>query len=562
VKYILFALLICLTFSNCQKKEKTSDLQLIIDEYENYQSSRRDARKDQWPVIRNDSLLVWKDQCVLWISALDAIGDGSLSSQDLINRDMLKLILEEQRDQITYESHLMPLNAEGGFLTGIIYRLLNQDLTDDKRSASFVKMMEDLPRYLNQQRSLMTEGISKMKISPNLIVENCIQLLENSISESELATYVDKITDTAAKSKATALLPSCGAALTDFKSFLKNEYLIAAPSAIGIAQTPDGAALYEARVRYFTTYDISPEEVFQTGEREVARIRGEMEAIIQSLDYKGSFADFLTYLRTDPKFYPKTGDELLHYAAWLSKKIEARLPELFGKLPRMPFTVSPVPAAIAENYTGGRYSPGSYEDHRAGAYWVNTTKLNSRPLYVMPALTLHEAVPGHHLQGMLAEELEDLPRFRSNTYLSAFGEGWGLYSEWLGVEAGMYDDPYDNFGRLTYEMWRACRLVVDVGMHYKGWTREQAVEFMASNTALSMHEVNTEINRYIGWPAQAVSYKMGELKIKELRHRAEEKLTDKFDVREFHDVVLENGSVPLKSLERIIDEYIDSKLKG
>jgi len=223
----------------------------------------------------------------------------------------------------------------------------------------------------------------------------------------------------------------------------------------------------------------------------------------------------------------------------------------------MPLDVVPVPDALAPNYTGGRYSPGSYKQQRSGQYWVNTYNLPSRPLYVLPALTLHEGVPGHHLQGMLAQEIEDMPPFRRYTYLSAYGEGWGLYAEHLGQEMGIYTTPYEQFGRLTYEMWRACRLVVDPGMHYMGWSREQAYEFMKSNTALSIHELNTEINRYIGWPGQAVSYKMGELKIKALRKKAEDQLGDKFDIRGFHDTLLKNGSVPLYTLERIVDDWIE-----
>jgi len=261
-------------------------------------------------------------------------------------------------------------------------------------------------------------------------------------------------------------------------------------------------------------------------------------------------------LRTDPQFYAKDGESLLKEAAWITKRMEGQLPKFFGKLPRMPLTVTPVPAAIAENYTAGRYSGGSYENQKPGQYWVNTTKLESRPLYVLPALSLHEGVPGHHTQIMLAKELDNVPNFRKSTYLSAYGEGWGLYAEYLGKEAGMYTTPYEKFGALVYEMWRACRLVVDPGMHYFGWTRQEAFDFMANNTALSIHEVNTEINRYIGWPGQAVSYKMGEIKIKELRAEAEKVLGDKFDIRAFHDVLLMNGSVPMMTLERIVEEWI------
>jgi uncharacterized protein (DUF885 family) len=286
-----------------------------------------------------------------------------------------------------------------------------------------------------------------------------------------------------------------------------------------------------------------------------------MEDIIKSTGFEGSFADFLTFLRTDEQFYAKTPTELLSHAAWITKRMEGKLPQYFNKLPRMPLTVSPVPAALAPNYTGGRYSPGSYRGRKAGAFWVNTYDLPSRPLYVLPALALHEGVPGHHTQMMLAAEMEGLPAFRNNLYLSAFGEGWALYCEYLGKEAGIYETEYEEFGRLVYEMWRACRLVVDPGMHYFGWSREKAVDFLSSNTALSLHEVNTEIDRYIGWPGQAVSYKMGELKIRELRTMAEVELGDTFDLPEFHDLVLANGAVTMRGLEELVEEWILAKLK-
>ena len=347
-------------------------------------------------------------------------------------------------------------------------------------------------------------------------------------------------------------------AYQSLRDFLNNEYLPGLRKGIGISGITDGKAYYRQRVKYFTTDDISPEEVFATGQREVARIRAEMEAIVKRTGFSGSFADFLDFLRTDEQFYAKTPEELLSRAAWITKRMEGKLPQYFNQLPRMPLTVSPVPDALAPNYTGGRYSPGSYQRRKAGAFWVNTYDLPSRPFYVLPALALHEGVPGHHTQMMLAAEMEGLPAFRNNLYLSAFGEGWALYCEYLGKEAGIYQTDYEEFGRLVYEMWRACRLVVDPGMHYMGWTRQQAVDFMASNTALSLHEVNTEIDRYIGWPGQAVSYKMGELKIRELRKYAEAELGDRFDIAAFHDLVLANGAITMRGLEGVIYVWVES----
>ena len=289
------------------------------------------------------------------------------------------------------------------------------------------------------------------------------------------------------------------------------------------------------------------------------RIRSEMEEIIESVGFKGSFSDFLNFLRTDPQFYATSPENLLKEASYIAKRMDAKLPSLFNKLPRLPYGVAPVPDDLAPKYTGGRYVGPAEGSKEPGYYWVNTYKLDVRPLYNLEALTLHEGVPGHHLQNSIASELTDLPDFRKDLYLSAFGEGWGLYSEYLGVEAGFYTDPYSNFGRLTYEMWRACRLVVDTGIHAMGWSRQKVIDYLSDNTALPIHECTTETDRYIAWPGQALSYKIGELKIKELRKYSEQELGRKFDVRNFHDTVLGSGSVPLDILEDQIKDWVASQ---
>jgi uncharacterized protein (DUF885 family) len=341
-----------------------------------------------------------------------------------------------------------------------------------------------------------------------------------------------------------------------FSNFITQEYSPNARKTLGASQLPNGKSFYQQQVDYYTTLNLSPDEIYQIGIKEVARIRSQMETIIEEVNFKGSFEDFLTFLRTDPQFYCDTPKCLLKEAAYLSKRIDGLLPNVFKTLPRLPYGVQPVPDAIAPKYTTGRYIEGSAINFKSGTYWVNTYDLKSRPLYVLPALTLHEAVPGHHLQISLAAEIKDLPKFRQHTYLSCYGEGWALYCEYLGEEMGMYTTPYERFGRLTYEMWRACRLVVDTGIHSKGWSREKALNYLSSNTALSIHECNTEIDRYIGWPGQALSYKIGELKIKELRQRAEDKLGAKFDLRAFHELILSQGSVPLFILEELVDDWI------
>jgi uncharacterized protein (DUF885 family) len=414
----------------------------------------------------------------------------------------------------------------------------------------------------------MNTGMQRGFVAPQIIAAN-YQVLISPFSEEDLKNNIfykpylmrsaqldpalfEELSKEARQIINDSLIPMYQA----FDHFMIHEYLPACSSEIGISQVPGGDQLYRQRIAYFTSLDMTPEDVFRRGQDEVKRIRSEMETIIKEVEFEGDFANFLHFLRNDSQFYATTPQELLMLASFISKKIDGLLPKYFNKLPRQPYGVQPVPAAIAPNYTGGRYSGGSFEDHEAGNYWVNTYKLESRPLYVLPSLTLHEAVPGHHLQIALSKELKNLPDFRNNTYISAFGEGWALYTEWLGNEMGIYETPYEQFGRLTYEMWRACRLVVDVGMHTKGWRRQQALDFLSSNTALSIHECNTEINRYIGWPGQAVSYKIGELTIRDLRKQCEAALGDHFDLRKFHDKVLENGSIPLYVLKDVIDQFI------
>lgn len=559
LSFYLFIILYCSAVC-----AQTADNQLdeLIKKHEQFQKDQRQSRTSDWPSSTKEQNQERQEYLRSQVAALKNISANALSEAGQINQEMLLLVLEDDLYNLDYQSYLMPLNAEGGFLTGMVYRTQRLQPKTAEEQEKYLKRLQAIPAYLEQQTRILKQGLIVQKVVPKIIAQNCIGYvagyLNTSLNDLFLAQplqHAPAIQEEGISIIEKEVLP----AYQRFKTFLEKEYLPNVREEVGVSNNQDGKAYYEQRVRYFTTLDMTPKEVFDTGQKEVARIRAEMEKIIEDLAFEGGYAEFLEFLRTDEQFYAKTGDELLAKAAWYSKKAEEILPRYFGKLPRLPFTVNPVPAAIAPKYTGGRYSPGSMEDQRAGQYWVNTYNLPSRPLYVLPSLTLHEAVPGHHLQGALAQEIEGVPKFRTQTYLSAFGEGWALYTEYLGKEAGIYKTPYEDFGRLTYEMWRACRLVVDPGMHYFGWTRQQALDFMASNTALSIHEVTTEIDRYIGWPAQAVSYKIGELKIRELRKRAEKKLGDQFDIRAFHDLVLANGSIPLSSLERIVDNYIADK---
>jgi uncharacterized protein (DUF885 family) len=352
-----------------------------------------------------------------------------------------------------------------------------------------------------------------------------------------------------------------GAVLPGFQAglaFLLDEYLPAARPSIAAIDLPNGLEFYTHRIRFFTSLELTPQEVHQTGLEEVARIRAEMEAVKQNVRFSGTFRQFIEFLRSDERFYAQTPEQLLEKTALVLKRMDGELPRLFKTLPRLPYGIRPIPDYSAPGNTAAYYFPGPGDGSRAGVYYVNTYDLPSRPLYEIEALSLHEAVPGHHLQIALQQELSDLPLFRRHSGFTSFVEGWALYAERLGLEAGFYQDPYSNFGRLSYEMWRACRLVVDTGMHALGWSRGQAIEYMLDNTSSTLLNITNEVDRYIAWPGQALAYKIGELKIRQLRLRAEAALGPKFDLRAFHDVLLLQGAVPLDVLEAMVEDYISA----
>ena len=347
---------------------------------------------------------------------------------------------------------------------------------------------------------------------------------------------------------AAAIQNSVVPAFAGLLTFFRDEYVPQARTTLAAEAMPNGAAFYRQQIREYTTLDLTPDEIHQIGLDDVARIQAQMDEIIREVGFKGDFAAFLHFLRTDPQFYATTPQALLDRAAWISKRVDGEVGKYIGTLPRGRFTIIPVPDDIAPFWTAGRGG--------VGTYWLNTYNLPSRPLYNLPALTLHESSPGHSLQGALAEEQGAQPDFRRKNYISAYGEGWALYTEKLGKEMGIYETPYEDFGRLTYEMWRAARLVIDTGLHHKGWSREQALAYLRDRTALSEHEVTTEVDRYISWPGQALSYKLGEIAIVKLRAEAERELGDRFDIKTFHDAILRQGSVPLPVLEEQVRMFI------
>jgi len=503
-----------------------------------------------------------------FLERLHAIDRAQLNGEDQISYDLFDFILTYRVKFASYNEWRAPLNSDSGFHTFVMQMYEAADTQSVTGYERYIARLKDVTRYFAENIANMRQGLKDGYMLPADILPGVASIIdaeqianpEDSPLYGPFKAFPDSIPvadQTRLKEAGKAAISSAVIpAFRDFQTFFTKEYMPGARKTIAASALPDGKAYYTDLVRYYATYDITPDEVHEIGLREVARIRGQMERTIEAANFKGSFSDFLGFLRRDSQFYEKTPVGLLKQASYIAKEIDGKLPQYFGKLPRMTYRVEPVPATLAPNYTAGRYNPGPNDGRTPGTYWVNTYALDRRPLYSLPALTLHEAVPGHHLQVALARELKDLPAFRQSTYLSAFGEGWALYSEKLGVEMGMYKTPFEDFGRLSYEMWRACRLAVDTGMHWKGWSRDQALSYLRQNAALSEHELNTEIDRYIAWPGQALSYKLGEIRIVALRQKAEQALGAKFDLRAFHDAVLEEGTVTLPMLERHIDAYI------
>ena len=522
---------------------------------------------DELPDMSEAALAKAQQQRLALLQQLQNIEVTKLSDQDQINHTILVYRLQNDVDEYRFGAHYMPLNAESGFHSDVLFMLNGQSVTNEATARSYLKKLAGVGHYIDQQMHWMQLGLAKGYTQPKAVLAGYQDGIRSFISANatDSAFYRPFLTQpTGVDAKVWLQLQQEAAKLISaqvtpayqrYYDFFVNQYLPGARDSIAATDLPDGAAYYQNRLEYYTTLKMSPEQVHEIGLQEVARIRKEMQQVIDQTGFKGDFAQFVQFLRTDKQFYVNTPEQLLKEAAYLSKKIDAQLPKLFKTLPRTPYGVEPVPAQIAPKYTTGRYAGGN-GNGEPGFYWVNTYALDRRPLYELEALTLHEAVPGHHLQISIANEQTSLPAYRRSFYTSAFGEGWGLYSEYLGLEVGFYQDPYSNFGRLTYEMWRACRLVVDTGMHTMGWSRQQAIDYLAGNTALSMHNVTTEVDRYISWPAQALSYKLGEITIKRLRKQAEQQLGDKFDVRTFHDAVLENGSLPLSALEQQVNLFI------
>jgi uncharacterized protein (DUF885 family) len=532
----------------------------------------------QFTDISFAALQTRNDRFVSFRNSLMNIDESALNESERISLLMQKYRLDNAISAFEFKEYQVPITSEYGFHSGLGSSISNTRIETKDDVQVYKKMLHELSEQFAHNIAYMKEGINAGHTQPQVSLKGyedtisayvIANLNSENVSEHPFFKAVSEakegVISPSEKAELVALVIQANNTYQNFYNFFTQEYMPNAKTDIAAKNWPNGMAFYNNRIKHFTTTSMTAQEVHDVGLKEVARIRADMQKIVDAQiekgEFNGSINDFINFLRTDERFYAKTPEALIQYASYVAKKMDAKLPQLFNKLPRTPYGVAPVPSNIAPKYTTGRYvSPR--RDDQPGYYWVNTYALDKRPLYAIPALTLHEAVPGHHLQISLAAEMSELPEVRRSTYISAFGEGWGLYSEFLGLEVGMYEDPYDNFGRLSYEMWRACRLVVDTGMHVFGWSRDQALAYMLENTALSEHNVRTEIDRYITWPGQALAYKIGEIKIKNLRAKAETELGDAFDLRAFHHAVLENGSIPLFVLEQKVDSFINMQLEA
>ncbi len=500
-------------------------------------------------------LKVWDDV----LAQLAKVDVKALSPANQVNYAIYRDQVFNLAAEVRLRGYEMPFNSDSSFWSSLSF-MARREMKTAKDYRNYIARLNDVPRYFDQQTDNMRAGLKRGFSVPRAVLDGrevAISTVADLKDPTQSPLYAPfkklpasipaaeqaQLQAQARQAISNSVVPAFG----KLRTFFLGEYVPQARTTLAAEAMPDGKAYYQQQIHEYTTLDLTPQQIHEIGLKEVARIQAEMNTIIKQVEFKGSFAEFLTFLRTDPQFYAKTPDELLHRAAWISKRVDGVIGK-YMTLPRARFTIVPVPPDIAPFWTAGRGGMGTY--------WVNTYNLPARPLYNLPALTLHESDPGHALQGALAAEQGEQPEFRRTAYISAYGEGWGLYSEKLGVEMGIYETPYEDFGRLTYEMWRAARLVIDTGVHHKGWTREQAIAYLRDHTALSEHEVTTEVDRYISWPGQALSYKLGEIAIVRLRAQAEKELGDRFDVKAFHDAVLKQGSVPLPVLEQQIQAFI------
>ena len=554
---------------------ETSLKSLLASEWEHslsvnpdYASYLGDKRfNQQWPDKSLASIAAQQEKNQAFLTQAKAIDKDALSADSKLNLDLFRWLKQIEVDAYPFKTYLMPINQMGGVQTqDDMANFIAFDKTQDYQD--WLVRLQTLPALIDQEIALMREGIKQGVVPPKVLIQRVPdQIQKQLVSEPEQSLFYkrfEEFPDVIAEEDRQRLQQQAKAIIAEsvvpaykkLHSFIVEEYLPNCRDTHGVWDLPNGKAYYEYLVKEFTTTELSPEEIHQIGLKEVARNRQAMEEIIKEVGFEGDFQAFVKFLREDPQFYYETPEELYNAYLAISKKLDPEVTFLFGKLPRAPYGVKPIPDAIAPDTTTAYYYSPAADGSRPGYYYVNLHAPETRPKYEMEVLSVHEAVPGHHLQLALQQELGELPEFRRYNGFTVYIEGWGLYSERLGYEMGLYKDPYSRFGQLTYDMWRAVRLVVDTGMHYKGWTREEAIEYFKANAAKSEQDITNEIDRYLAWPGQALAYKIGQLKILELREKAEQQLGDDFDIRAFHDTVLGSGFVPLYVLEANVNQWL------
>jgi uncharacterized protein (DUF885 family) len=560
--------------------DASSDLHQLFEDYSRFNGNpdgftevadtTLSESEDNSPVFQDVSIEALQrnnKQLSRFLERLHVIDESALATQDNISYRLFGRMLMDRIEAFELGDHLVPLDGWWDFHASFAETPVQSIFSNTKDYEQYIKRLNGYGDHTDQYITRMRSAIEVGWIRPKVVLEKYIPTIEALVTTTEESLFSKPFDQFPASipDSAQSRLREVGLnavnevvipAYDRFARFMRDEYWVAAPENIAISNLNGGKEYYEHLVRHYTTLNITPDEVHQIGLDEVARIRQEMDEAIAVTDFEGTFEEFVHFLRKDPRFYATSEEELLQYTSLILKRMDGELPRLFKRLPRNPYGIREIPDHIAPRMTTAYYSGGAADGTRAGYYYVNTYDLASRPFYEVEALSFHEAVPGHHLQLTLQQELGELPKFRQQSGFTVFVEGWALYSERLGLELGFYQDPYSNFGRLTYEMWRALRLVVDTGMHFKGWGRQEAIDFMAANSALTILNITNEVDRYIFWPGQSLAYKTGEIKIRQLRKLAEEKLGENFDVREFHEVVLRNGSITLEVLEEEVNYWI------